>query len=111
MSAAAPVERLFQALADPSRRGMVERLGEGPASVKQLAGPAGLGLPSAVKHLRVLSDCGLVVSEKAGRVRTFRLLPGGLAPIAGWVAAREGAARRALDRLAQAMQDLPEEEA
>ena len=60
----------FQALADPSRRAMVDRLAQGPATVSELAGPLAMSLPGVMQHLRVLEASGLVVSEKVGRVRT-----------------------------------------
>ena len=68
-------DRLFHALADPYRRQMVERLAQGPASVKELASPIQLALPSALKHLKVLEEGGIVLSEKTGRVRTYRMRP------------------------------------
>lgn len=64
---------VFHALADPTRRSVVARLGRGSASIKDLAEPFGLGLPSFLKHIKVLEGSGLIVSEKAGRVRTCRL--------------------------------------
>jgi DNA-binding transcriptional ArsR family regulator len=101
---------MFHALADPYRRSMVERLSRGPASVKQLAGPMDMALPSAVKHLKVLEDGGLVVSKKVGRIRTYNIRPQALASIGKWVKQRETAINQAFDRLAQAMADFPEEE-
>src|SRR3546814_14269381 len=69
------LDRLFHALADPARRGMVERLSRGPASVSELARPLAMSLPSVMQHLQVLEASGLVRSEKAGRVRTCRIEP------------------------------------
>lgn len=103
-------DRLFHALADPYRRGMVERLSRGPASVKELAEPGSIALPSALKHLKVLEDGGIVVSEKTGRVRTFRMRPQALATITEWVGQREAALGAAFDRLASAMTELEEED-
>ncbi|TIL77073.1 MAG: winged helix-turn-helix transcriptional regulator, partial [Mesorhizobium sp.] len=65
-----PIDGIFRALADPTRRFVVERLGRSPASVSELAEPFDMALPSFVEHLKVLEGCGLVRSEKAGRVRT-----------------------------------------
>ncbi len=65
------VDRITIALSDPNRRGMAERLGRGPATVKQLAEPAGMRLPSAVKHPADLEDSGIVVSRRVGRARTW----------------------------------------
>jgi DNA-binding transcriptional ArsR family regulator len=102
-------DRLFHALADPHRRGMVERLSRGPASVKDLAIPRQLALPSALKHLRVLEEGGLVASDKVGRVRTFRMRADALSPLAEWVRDRQATLERAFDRLAEVMADHPEE--
>jgi DNA-binding transcriptional ArsR family regulator len=102
-------DRLFHALADPHRRGMVERLSRGPASVKDLAAPHQLALPSALKHLRVLEEGGLVASEKVGRVRTFRMQPDALSLLGEWVRDRQATLERAFDRLAEVMADHPEE--
>jgi len=104
------IDRMFQALADPSRRAMVERLSRGPASVKELASPIAMALPSAVKHLKVLEDGGIVHSTKSGRVRTYRMNPTALDFIGQWVQQREQALNIAFDKLAQAMAELPEED-
>jgi DNA-binding transcriptional ArsR family regulator len=101
-------DHLFHALADPHRRHMVEHLARGPASVKELAEPIEIGLPSALKHLKVLEDGGLVLSEKTGRVRTYRMRPNALKSISQWVKQREAAMNKAFDRLVQAMKDFPE---
>lgn len=101
-------DRLFHALADPHRRHMVERLARGPASVKELATPIEIGLPSALKHLRVLEEGGIVLSEKTGRVRTYRVRPQAFKSISQWIKQREAAMNKAFDRLVQAMQDFPE---
>jgi DNA-binding transcriptional ArsR family regulator len=103
-------DRLFHALADPYRRQMVERLARGPASVKELAGPIEIALPSAVKHLKVLEEGGIVLSEKSGRVRTYRIRSRALKSISQWVRLREAAMNKAFDRLVQAMQDFPEKD-
>src|SRR5262245_7416082 len=103
-------DRLFHALADPHRRHMVERLARGPASVKELARPIEIALPSALKHLKVLEDGGIVQSEKTGRVRTYRIRPHALKSISQWVKQREAAMNKAFDRLVQAMQEFPEKD-
>lgn len=103
--AALSLDLVFQALADPHRRGMVERLGRGAASVKELATPLRLALPSAVKHLQLLEACGLVRSEKVGRVRTYEIRPQALQTIEAWVSARKRAVDQALDRLERAMRE------
>lgn len=101
-------DRLFHALADPYRRSMVEQLSRGPATVSELAEPIAIALPSALKHLKVLEDGGLVRSEKAGRVRTYRMRPDALASIAQWVRQREAQMNKAFDRLVEAMTETPE---
>jgi DNA-binding transcriptional ArsR family regulator len=93
------VDRVFQALADPSRRVIVERLSRGSASVSELARPLPMSLPAVVQHLQVLETSGLVRSEKIGRVRTCRLEPAALRPVEQWVGARRSSWERRLDRL------------
>lgn len=105
----APLDRIFTALADPGRRAMVEHLCERPASVKELAEPTGMRLPSALKHLRVLEDGGIVVSHKAGRVRTYEISPAAFSIINEWIAQRRAAMNAAFDRLEQAIAEFPEE--
>ena len=80
------VEPLFHALADPTRRQVVERLSRGPASVSELAEPFDMSLPSFVQHLGVLEQCGLIGSRKAGRVRTCYLEIEALEALEQWVA-------------------------
>ena len=107
---AQPIDRMFLALADKSRRGMVERLSDGPATVKQLATPAGMRLPSAVKHLKVLEEGGLVTSRKVGRTRTYSIQEDAIRAIGDWARSREAAWNAAFDRLATTMQEMSEEE-
>lgn len=97
----AGLDRLFHALSDASRRGMIDRLSRGPASVSELAQPLPMALPSVVKHLAVLEAGGLVTSNKAGRVRTYRLAPAALGQVEGWVAERKAALNAQFDRLEQ----------
>lgn len=105
----AHIDRMFQALADPHRRGFVERLARGPATVTQLAAPMEVGLPAVLKHLRILEEGGIVVSEKIGRVRTYRMQKEGLAQINRWIDQRQVEMTAAFDRLAQLMADMSEE--
>ncbi len=77
---------VFQALADPTRLAVVARLGKGPASVSDLAAPHGMALPSFMKHLRALERSGLIVTRKAGRVRTCRIVHRRLAAAETWLA-------------------------
>ena len=72
------LDRTFGALADPTRREILERLVRGPASVSELAGPAGMSMPGLLKHVRILEQAQLVTTEKQGRVRRCRLDPGHL---------------------------------
>jgi DNA-binding transcriptional ArsR family regulator len=95
------IDNSFRALAEPTRRAMVERLSRGPASVSDLARPFAMTLAAVVQHLQVLEQNGLVRSEKAGRVRTYRIEPKGFGPIADWVAERRGLMERRLDRLGE----------
>ncbi len=67
------IDRTLAALADPTRRGILERLGRGSATITQLAEPFGISLTGCKKHVRVLEDAGLVTTEKVGRVRTCKL--------------------------------------
>jgi DNA-binding transcriptional ArsR family regulator len=94
-----PLDRMFQALADPARRAMVERLARGPATVSDLAKPFDMTLPAVMQHLQVLEASGLVRTEKAGRVRTCRVEPKALRTIEQWVAGRRAIWERRFDRL------------
>src|SRR4051812_12129268 len=96
-----PVDQVLQALADPSRRLIVERLIRSPASVSELAQPLPMSLPAVVQHLQVLEASGLVVSEKVGRVRTCRVEPAALRPVERWVIAQRSTWERRLDRLGE----------
>jgi DNA-binding transcriptional ArsR family regulator len=89
----------FQALADPTRRVMVERLGRGAASVSELAEPLPITLPAVIQHLHVLETSGLVRSEKVGRVRTCHIEPVTLQPAEQWIIERRLMWERRLDRL------------
>ncbi len=91
----------FQALADPSRRAMVDRLVRGPATVSELAQPLAMSLPGVMQHLKLLEEAGLVVSEKVGRVRTCRIEPKALTQAEHWIAERRALWERRLDRLGQ----------
>ena len=90
---------VFQALSDPSRRTMVERLSRGPASVSDLAQPLDMSLPAVMQHLQVLETSGLVRSEKTGRVRMCRIEPKALASAEGWFTKRRANWERRFDRL------------
>lgn len=106
---AAHFDRMFQALSDPYRRSLVEQLARGPASVKDLAAPAEVQLPAVLKHLRVLEAGGIVVSQKTGRVRTYRMRPDAFRDINRWIEQRQAEMNAAFDRLAALMAETPEE--
>ena len=93
------LDKTFAALADPTRRALVERLVQGPATVSELARPLPMSLPAAMLHLKVLEDSGLVTSQKIGRVRTCRIDPKMLSQAEAWVAERRQMWERSLDRL------------
>jgi DNA-binding transcriptional ArsR family regulator len=97
----APVDRVFHALADPTRRGIVERLSLGPATVSELAEPLPMSLSAVGQHLAVLQVSGLVSSEKVGRVRTCRIEPAALRPVERWIGERRSSWEHRLDRLGE----------
>ena len=101
-----PLDRAFQALADPTRRAMVERLTQGPASVGELKRPLAMSLPAVMQHLAVLETSGLVVSQKSGRVRTCRINPPALAEAEKWIADRRLDWERRFDRLGEYLTSL-----
>ena len=82
------VDHVFTALADPTRRAVIEQLGRGPASTSVLASSFDMALPSFMQHLDLLTGSGLVTSDKQGRVRTYQLIPAGLAPAERWLDAQ-----------------------
>jgi DNA-binding transcriptional ArsR family regulator len=100
------LDRLFQALADPARRAMVERLSHGPAPVSELARPLPMSLPAAMQHLGVLEAAGLVRSEKIGRVRTCSIQPAALSLAEQWINARRTEWEARLDRLGDYLKTL-----
>ena len=93
------LDQVFQALADPTRRSMVERLVRGPASVSELSRPLAMSLSAVLQHLQVLEAAGLVSSEKAGRVRTCRIEPAALRAAEAWITDQRTAWETRLDRL------------
>jgi DNA-binding transcriptional ArsR family regulator len=80
-----PVDRTFAALADPTRRAVLERLGAGPATISELAAPAGMSLTGLKKHVRILEDAELVTTEKHGRTRHCYLGPRRLEDVGDWL--------------------------
>jgi DNA-binding transcriptional ArsR family regulator len=95
------VDNSLRALAEPTRRAIVDRLSRGPATVSDLAKPFDMTLAAVVQHLQVLEKSKLIRSEKVGRVRTCRIEPGGLNILADWVAERRTFMERRLDRLGE----------
>ena len=104
-----PLDRAFQALADPTRRAMVERLAQGPATVSELKRPLVMSLPAVMQHLAVLETSGLVVSLKSGRVRTCRINLAALAEAERWITERRFEWERRLDRLGEYLKTLNSE--
>jgi DNA-binding transcriptional ArsR family regulator len=95
----ADLDRVFQALADPGRRLMVERLSRGPASVSELGRPLAMSLAAVVQHVQVLEASGLVRTQKVGRTRTCRIEPGALRSAEAWITERRTLWEQRLDRL------------
>ena len=93
-----PIDGIFRALADPTRRHVVERLNRSSASVSELAQPFDMALPSFVEHLRVLEGCGLVRSQKIGRVRTYQIAPEPLKLAENWLVEQRTLWERRLDQ-------------
>lgn len=99
MMGAKPIDSVFRALSDPTRRHVLERLSRSPASVSELAAPFDMALPSFVGHLRILEGCGLVRSAKHGRVRTYKLVPKRLQLAEDWLSRQRTLWERCLDQL------------
>lgn len=104
----APLDLVFQALADPTRRAMVERLTLGPASVSALAQPLSMSLPAVMQHLQVLEASGLVRSAKVGRVRTCQVDTAALRAAEQWISQRRTSLERRLDRLGEYLAEHPD---
>lgn len=102
------LEPLFHALAHPARRAVVERLGRGPAATTELADPFRMALPSFLQHMGVLEECGLVQSEKIGRVRVWRLAPRSLEAAENWLAEQRATWERRLDQLDDYLETMKE---
>ena len=105
----AALDRAFQALADPTRRAIVERLAREPASVSELARPLAMSLPAVMQHLAVLEASGLVRSEKSGRVRTCRIESKALSLAERWINDRRTEWEDRLDRLGDYLANLAKE--
>src|SRR5439155_14435327 len=104
------LDLVFQALSDPTRRAIVERLGRGPVSVSvsQLAQPFAMSLPAVLQHVAVLEASGLVRSEKVGRVRTCQIDSRALSVAGRWIQERRTTWERRLDRLGAVLAEQPD---
>ena len=107
LNQAADLDRVFQALADPGRRVMVERLSRGPASVSELARPLAMSLAAVLQHVQVLEASGLVRSQKTGRTRTCSINPAALRSAERWISDRRALWERRLDRLGEYLEGDP----
>ena len=108
--AARPIDSVFRALSDPTRRHVLERLSRSPASVSELAAPFKMALPSFVEHMKVLETSGLVRSRKVGRVRTYQLAPKRLRLAEDWLARQRLLWERRLDQLDEYLLALKEKQ-
>jgi DNA-binding transcriptional ArsR family regulator len=102
------LDRTLSALSDPIRRGILERLSSGPASLTDLAAPSGISLPGVLKHVRVLERVGLVETGRDGRTRQCRLGPARLDDVSEWVDTYRQVWARRLDRLETYLADKKE---
>lgn len=110
MAQTAGADKVFNALSNPTRRKILERLSVGPASVSELAAPFDMQLPSFVLHLSVLEQSRLVRSKKRGRVRTYEIAPERFKVVEDWLAARRQLWEARLDRLDRYVTQLREKE-
>jgi DNA-binding transcriptional ArsR family regulator len=102
------LDQVFRALADPTRRAVLARLGRGPASVSELAEPFDMALPSFMQHLQMLEDCGLMRSRKEGRIRTCQLQAQPLRRAERWLAEQRALWERRLAQLDHYLMELKE---
>jgi DNA-binding transcriptional ArsR family regulator len=110
LNQSAQLDQAFRALADPTRRVIVERLSRGPASVSEVAQPLDMSLSAVLQHLQVLETSGLLRSEKVGRVRMCRIEPDALRTVEQWIAQRRTTWERRLDRLGEVLAEHPSEQ-
>jgi DNA-binding transcriptional ArsR family regulator len=104
-----PLDRVFYALSDPTRRRMIERLARAPASVSDLAAPLDMTLAAVVQHVQVLEASGVVRTEKIGRVRMCRVEPKALSAAEKWFHDRRALWEQRFDRLEEVLHEKPEE--
>src|ERR1700733_6990026 len=103
------IDRVFHALGDPTRRAILDKLGEGPLSVSRLATPLDITLTAVVQHLQVLEESGLVHTEKVGRVRTCRIETAGFSALEQWISQHRSTWERRLDRLGELLEEADED--
>ena len=103
-----PIDSVFRALSDPTRRHVLERLSKSPASVSELAEPFNMALPSFVQHMGILEESGLVRSRKTGRVRTYQLVPRRLKLAEDWLGRQSALWDKRLDQLDEYLIELKE---
>lgn len=94
-----PIDRLFHALGDPTRRAILDRLSQAPTTVSHLAEAAGITLTAVGQHLQILEDCGLARTEKLGRVRTCSIDRAGFDRLEQWIHSHRTTWERRLERL------------
>jgi DNA-binding transcriptional ArsR family regulator len=109
LNQSAGLDRTFTALADPTRRALIARLSQGPASISDLARPFAMSLPAVMQHVTVLEDAGIVRTEKIGRVRTCQIVPRALGEVEQWLDDRRREWSQRLDRLGDYLKTLDEE--
>jgi DNA-binding transcriptional ArsR family regulator len=103
------LDRVFQALADPGRRLMVDRLSRGPASVSELGRPLDMSLAAVLQHVQVLEACGLIRSSKLGRTRTCSINSAALRSAEAWIADRRTMVERRLDQLGEYLKETADQ--
>jgi DNA-binding transcriptional ArsR family regulator len=103
------LDKVFQSLADPGRRLMVERLSRGPASVSELGKPLNMSLAAVLQHVQILEACGLIRSSKLGRTRTCSINPAVLRSAESWIADRRSRVEQSLDRLGDYLAETADE--
>ena len=104
------LDNVFHALADPTRRAVIRRLGAGPASTTELAEPFDMALPSFMKHLSVLEESGLISTRKIGRVRTCRIRKRKLAAAESWIVQQRALWEGRTDRFVDYVEDPAQKE-
>jgi DNA-binding transcriptional ArsR family regulator len=105
LEAKADIGRVFHALGDPTRRAILDRLSDGPASVSNLAAPLGITLTAVAQHLQILEECGLAHTEKVGRVRTCRIGTAGFDALEQWVRGHRTIWELRMDRLGALLEE------